>query len=108
MDAAQNRLAVRCPMIELYVKCSGKHCARCEAAENKLKRLDVDYVKFCIEDRLMNLHDRWRKGSVERAAGWDMLSRPVPYLWFPEECKGYDYPSAIRCLKAKRHARAGV
>jgi glutaredoxin len=95
-------------MIELYVKCSGKHCARCEAAENKLKRLDVDYVKFCIEDRLMNLHDHWRDGSVERSAGWDMLSRPVPYIWITETERGFDYPGAMRFLRTtKREVSCG-
>jgi glutaredoxin len=88
-------------MIELYVKCSGRHCARCEAAENKLKRLKLEYRKFCIEDRLMNLHDHWRDGSVERSAGWDLLSRPVPYVWMPESNQGFDYPGAMKELKRR-------
>lgn len=86
-------------MVELYVKCSGKECARCLAAEDKLRRLGVAYEKFCLEERLLSLHQNWREGSVERTAGWDLLSRPIPYIWFNEMGRGLDYPGAMKALR---------
>jgi hypothetical protein len=92
--------------VELYVKRDGAPCAKCHAAEDKLRRLGVAYTRYYVEARLLEVHEGWREGSVERAAAWDMIARPIPFFYI--DSVGYDYPTAMKLLKRSTAIAPGV
>ena len=93
--------------IELYVKRDGPPCGKCEAAEDKLKRLGLSYSRHFIEERLLEHHDDWRDGAIERSSAWMMANQPIPFFYFPEEREGCDYPSAMKRLKSQGEVSRG-
>jgi len=93
-------------MVELYVKLDGPPCGKCEAAEEKLKRMGVAYVRFFVEERLLDAYEGWRDGGAERAAAWMMAGQPVPFFYLPVEQLGYDYPNAMRLLRSSTQRRS--
>jgi len=85
--------------VELFVKRDGPPCGKCHAAEEKLKRLGLSYVRFYIEERLLDAYEGWRDGGVVRAAAWMLADQPIPFFYFPQEREGFDYPGAMKRLK---------
>jgi glutaredoxin len=81
-------------MVELYGK---PGCGLCQAAEEKLRRLGVEYVKHDVAPFLSE-HEGWRDDdSVAVSSAYYMLDGKLPILRIDGEF--FSYPQAMRRLK---------
>ena len=77
-----------------------KECGKCEAAKDKLQRMDFDYEVKEL-GHFVNLHEGWRSdGSARILAESTFLDGTLPLLSI--DGRFCDYPTAMKLLKAIR------
>lgn len=83
------------PVIKVYGK---PGCGLCEAAKDKLKKLNLEYEALNLSD-FTELHDGWRDDKSCDVLAAYMLIDKLPVV----EIDGsyMDYPSAMRQLKER-------
>jgi len=83
--------------IVLYGK---KNCGLCASAEDKLKRMKLEYEKHDIEYYGMP-HEGWRTDrSIDVMAMHCLINQQIPMLVV--DGKPYSYTAAMRVIKAAR------
>ena len=84
--------------VDMYGK---KGCAKCDSAEDKLKRLGVKYTKHDLEAERDNPpRDKDQRAKLVQAGvawAWGKETLPV----FVVDGVGMSYPEAMKRLKAK-------
>jgi len=71
-------------------------CKLCEAAKDKLQRMDVWFEEVNIEDVLV-VHQGWRDDGSCEVLAWYMLHETLPVIWYRDRCWGY--PELMRELR---------
>jgi len=83
-----------------------KHCGKCEAAKDKLRKMGFPYEMRDLE-HFTTPHEGWRTdGSVELLAASSSLDGTLPILNVEGDL--LDYPSAMKRLKAIKRSQPVV
>ena len=83
--------------VKVYGK---KDCGLCAAAEDKLKRMNIDYEKHDIAEA-STPHEGWREdGSIEVQALHCQINMMIPMIVIDQ--RSYNYTSAMRELKKRK------